>query len=502
MRNIRLFVVATHGISEDTLHAMRAACDKQGVRARKIMEKERADAEKKRTKRQREEGGEEEEAGGGRGRRARAPADSDVEESSGEEPDARMDVDPPSPPAPGSPQLMTMSQEAQFVHVSQAVPTRITIRMPSQQQQPPPAKKRRIGEADAILAMASQLEQMDEDEPMVEDLRAAATDPVTWQRYALEMLALESKYVEAEYETLRTTPTKARKLFAGSAVPLVWPHCYSFLHAVDAGHYRDHLLLPYYRELPENIRGDIPNDEVSALLLTDDQSLALYRNAWTVAAAIASGPVDAPHFRHVASYYPGLAWATNSDDALKQIGRLLPALLRCGAPAPLAFPATSHAVRVRPPFLFPELLLEQPLPFPTHQTADPADFSTPLADLVSLNPPVFGNLRRASLGEVDDAAIYEGTFNLLVVGRDADTAHLATRELVEPARRAREEDDRKNAAFLALWATKREHHIKEQLVALAKEYKGGRYPGLLYPDRGGNLERAMVHLPLLSWLTA
>jgi hypothetical protein len=514
---------------------MRAACDKVGVKARKVLEKERADAEKKRERRQRDEG----DAAGGvakkKAKKARKDPpgliDSGAEESEGEEDDGTGDEEPPhnddamdvvsqpAPPPPpppssqplsppGSPHLMLRaSQEAEMVgsqalsmiQVSQEAPTRLRIQMPSRMPPtPPPApakKKRVLGEADRILALASQLEQIEASQPPVEDLRAAEANPATWQHYLLEMLALESKFVETEYESLRKEPAKARKIFQGGVLPVEWPQCYSFLRKADASHYRDHLLLPYYSVLPDNVRGDVPKDEMAALMLTDEQIVGQYHAAWTMAAALARADIDSPHFRHPRSYYPG-DWADNSDDAIREIGRVLPSLLRGGAPAPIAFPETSYAVRVRPPFLFPELLLDQPLPFPPRSPADISDYTSTLETLVRHDPHGFGNLRRESTGELDADAVFQGTLDLVMsAGHDIQAAQQAAHAMVEPARQARMEEDRRNVAFLTKWAGHREKHIKEQLMALAKEHKSGRYPGLLYPDRSGNIERAMVPTP-------
>jgi hypothetical protein len=484
-------VVATHGISEEVLHAMRLACDKVGVRTRKAMERERADAEKRRAKHKRDAKADD----------ALLLEDSDSEATGGEDADygAGMVVDPPAPPpspAHVPSQLMSASQEAPFVTVSQEKerPTLITIRRPP--ATPPPAKRRAIGDASVLLALASQLEQIEQSQPLVEDLRAAETDPATWHRYALEMLALESKYVEGEYKTLRdNAATAAKKIFRGGAVPLTWPLCYSFLHTADADHYRDHLLIPYYRDLPDHVRGGVPKGELDALLMGHEEIMELYRKAWTLAAAIASGPASSPHFRHLANYYPGLAWPDNADDALAQIRRILPSLLRSGAPAPLAFPATSHAMRVRTAFLYPELLFEQPLPFPTTRTADLGDYTNTLEALVTADPYGFGNLRRASTGEIGESELYAGTLGLFEDNHDPETARQLTAALVEPRRQAREEEDRNNIPFLTKWAERREKHVKEQLIAQGKDYKGGRYPGLLAPDRTGALDRAMARSP-------
>lgn len=479
-------MTATRGLHPDIVHAMREACDRDREKQRKILEKARIADEKRRKraepkeKKGKKKKKEEEEAP--------ALVNSEAEEdSSSDEEDE--DVKPvPSLPVPPS-----ASQEAQRQVLGATVTAPMIVSLsqqPSQDQHlderalpPGPArKKRRLGaETDALHVMASHIE--------IEDLQAAAGNARVWQRYGLELHNLESKYVISHYKAIASTPALRKRAFPrGEGFPQTWARRYEFLQPVDVIQLRDNELSRYYSRIPlgfEKLRGDVPSDQ-DLVTMTDAQLEDVNDKAWTMAAAWGVAGPDAERFRDPRHYYPGLfdAYAT-ADDALKAIPKHFKEFLRPGVDAPWAFPETSRVVRVLPTFLFPELLVTQPLPFPPCETVNFDLLQLPIDDLVDQNTSMFADLMRVEGGQFARQQEFEGILGLLGNPR-------TTEAFLDAQHAGRDLDDIRQRNYILQWTKERNVFVRRQLTHLASQFREGAYPGLLTVDRIEEGERQLI----------
>jgi len=484
VRQIRFYATATAGVSEAKIHTMRGFADKEGERSRKVAQRERDNAEKQR-KKQEKRGLPKEVKKKNKKQKAHHEQDDEASEGEDGEPSHSSDEEPPplEAEAEDEAQLIAASQEAEFLAA-----TAVDLfaaeepRAPPAPGAQPPRKKRRLVDADdALLILADELDT-------AEDLRRARRDPPSWQRYGLEIHALESKFALREYEVLRNNPAKRKKVFGLShEFPQSWPRRYAFLSAKDGAFRRDKQLLPYYAQVPPVLRGSLPQHDAGAMLYTDAQIQAVNEEAWTMAAALGAGREDSPNFRHPEGYYPtGALSELDARTALESIPDQLPSLLRSGARAPSQFPLTSIVVRVLPAFLYPEVLCTQPLPFPPCQTAATYDLTTPLPTAVAAHPAVFGDLMRMAAGQHGQQEVFEGLLGLF--GGD----HHVAAALTEESRNRHALEDAAQVDLITRWADAYERNVRERLLAFTALVKTGRYPGLLSPDRAEEVSRELL----------
>jgi hypothetical protein len=181
-------------------------------------------------------------------------------------------------------------------------------------------------------------------------LEVRVADRTKWLGVLADMLTWEAKYVETDYDKIRNNKAERERRFGKHALAPSWPPQYAYLqHPFGNGRrFYHNIVLPTLgdRDVP-----GVPARQAAAHM-SDEILAGVARDCWTFHNAIQTAR------KHDLS--PGFG-----DPQVYFADREVPpGLDRLGAPAPTTFPwAGRMAVRVPTAYLYPEFLVQMPLPF-------------------------------------------------------------------------------------------------------------------------------------------
>ena len=343
----------------------------------------------------------------------------------------------------------------------------------------PPAKRARVEaeehlSQEAAAALAAATMEVEQREPTLDEI---AADPKNWWRICLELMALERKYVAADFLKIRSNDKTRKSRFAPDIAPTLYPSEYDYLREHDPGYLCDALLIPYYDGKGERLRGNIPDGALAAAMAGDTEKEFAFESAWTMASALACANPDVTTFgfRDPNYYYPDLVPPGEGVDELPD------SYFRPGAPAPKTFPHEGRYVMVvNTTYLYPEILRRAPLPYALNFPVTPILYTAPdILALVHEVPAFFSHIERSSNGLHTMSDLGQAFLNeISPEQREALMALLDEEEQRLPELTAAEVNR------LGAWATARGTHIKQLLNAQVRR----SFFGPLTPEAGGTIQ--------------
>jgi hypothetical protein len=367
----------------------------------------------------------------------------------------------------GTPGLMDSDDEAALEDANPApapdppVAKRARSEEANEDEDAPPTKRARVEveeehlSQEAAAALAAATMEVEQREPTLDEI---AADPKNWWRICLELMALERKYVAADFLKIRSNEKFRKSRFAPDIAPTLYPSEYDYLREHDPGYLCDALLIPYYDGKGERLRGTIPDGAVAAAMAGDTEKEFAFESAWTMASALACANPDVTTFafRDPNSYYPELVPPDESVDELPDN------YFRPGAPAPKSFPHEGRYVMVvNTTYLYPEILRRAPLPYPLNFPVTPVLYAAPdITSLVHEVPAFFAHVERSSNGLHTMSDLGQAFLNEIT-----DEQREAVMALLAEERQQQPELTSTEVKRLAAWATARGTHIKQLLNA-------------------------------------
>lgn len=220
---------------------------------------------------------------------------------------------------------------------------------------PPKRKLEQIARArKKVRVLREELDKRDEYDRLRDaaepPLEVRVADPAEWLGVLADMLTWEGKFVETDYDKIRNNKAERERRFGPRALAPAWPPQYAYLQR-PYGHGRrfyHNIVLPTLgdRDVP-----GVPARQ-DAAHMSDEVLAGVARDCWTFHNAMQTARLHnlSAAFGDPQTYFAGRD--------------VPPGLDRPGAPAPTSFPWGGRmAVRVPTAYLYPEFLVQMPLPF-------------------------------------------------------------------------------------------------------------------------------------------